>query len=226
LDKWHTKVKDPLIRQADARIIRVGSTDDVYIDLGRSDRVTSGLTFEVYDKNTGIPKLGDGLSPDNMPEGKASIEVTNIGETACRCRVIKTTPGTSLSEGDICVNLVYDRHTKRNFMVYGDFDMNGDNTYTAAQADMIKNLIVRWGGTVVPKLTVETDFLVLGREPEVPQLTKDEETDPLKVAKRQAAQDALAAYTNLLNEASTLNVTILNQNRFLYYTGYYDLVKR
>lgn len=227
LKAWRLSVTDPVIRQADARIIRVGSSNDVYIDLGAGDRLTPGLTFEIYDKTEGVPKLGDGVSPDNMPVGKASIEVTNIGQNSSRCRIIKTNPAsTPLSEGDICVNLVYDRHAKYNFMVYGDFDMNGDGIVTAGEADMVRNLCRRWGGGVVTKITVDTDFLVLGREPVVPQLSTEEKTDAILVAKQDAAREALNKYEAVVNAASSLHIPIMNQNRFLYYTGYFDLVKR
>jgi hypothetical protein len=226
LDKWRLRSTDPVLRQADARIIRIGSSNDVFIDLGSNDHVPPGLTFEVYDKSEGVPKLGEGISPDNLPQGKASIEVVDVGQNACRCHIIKATPGQTVSEGDICVNLIYDRHIKLKFFVYGDFDMKGDGVFTAAEADMVKNLVIRWGGTVQNKLTVDTDFVILGKEPEVPTLTKEQEADPILNANNVAKKEALATYEKMINQASTLNIPIMNQTRFLYYTGYFDLVKR
>jgi len=110
--------------------------------------------------------------------------------------------------------------------VYGDFDMKGDGVFTAAEADMVKNLVIRWGGTVQNKLTVDTDFVILGKEPEVPTLTKEQEADPILNANNVAKKEALATYEKMINQASTLNIPIMNQTRFLYYTGYFDLVKR
>ena len=47
------------------------------------DPLPAGTTFEVYDKNEGIPGLGtDPLSENNMPIGKASIEVIRVGQNS------------------------------------------------------------------------------------------------------------------------------------------------
>ena len=36
----------------------------------------------------------------------------------------------------------------------------------------------------------------------------------------------LKAYQDVVNQAATLHIPILNQNRFMYYIGYYDQMKR
>ena len=44
--------------------------------------------------------------------------------------------------------------------------------------------------------------------------------------RRAKAQAAKAAYDAVLKRASELSIPVLNQNRFLYYTGYYDQRRR
>ena len=56
--------------------------------------------------------------------------------------------------------------------------------------------------------------------------TKDEQSDPIMVAKAQASQAAFDAYEEVKKQALDYHLPILNQNRFLYYVGYYESAKR
>jgi hypothetical protein len=219
--------KNPIVRQADGKIVRVPSSTVCYIDLGQGDHVNAGLTFEVYDKNEGVPPLGkDPLSDSGLPVGKASIEVVRVGQNSSECRIVHMASGVTLQEGDIIANLIYDRNTTYNFVVYGNFDTDGNGIWTAQEADVIKSLITRWGGKVQDKIGVSTDFLILGKEPEIPALTKEQKDDPILNAKYEKAVQDSKDYQERINEASTLGIPIMNQNRFLYYIGYYDQIRR
>jgi hypothetical protein len=218
--------QDPIVRHPDGRIIRIPAKDVVYIDLGTAESVTPGLTFEVYDKVEGIPPAGDPSSEDNLPKGKASIEVVRPGQGSSECRILRQTPGTQIVEGDLIANLVFDRNVKYNFVVYGDFDMDRNGVATPADADIIKRLITQWGGKIVDQVNVDTDFVVLGKEPVLPVFTKEELQDPFNAKKLADAQAALEAYQQVRTNAQNLHIPILNQNRFLYLIGYYDQAKR
>ena len=37
---------------------------------------------------------------------------------------------------------------------------------------------------------------------------------------------ALKAFNDLINQASTLHIPVMNQNRFMYFIGYFDQMKR
>ena len=218
--------KDPITRHPDGKILRIPGKDVVYIDLGTADSVTPGLTFEVYDKIDGIPPVGDPTSDDNLPKGKASIEIVRVGTGSSECRVTRQTLGSQIVEGDLIANIVYDRNTKYNFVVYGDFDMDRNNVATPQEADVIKKLITQWGGKLMDGVNVDTDFVVLGKEPVLPTFTKEELQDPFNAKKLADAQAALDAYQNVKATAQNLHIPILNQNRFLYLIGYYDQARR
>jgi len=218
--------KDPVTRHADGRILRIPAKDVVYIDLGTADSVTPGLTFEVYDKIDGIPQAGDPTSDDNLPKGKASIEIVRVGTGSSECRVTRQSIGTQLVEGDLIANIVYDRNTKYNFVVYGDFDMDRNNVATPQEADVIRKLITQWGGKLMDGVNVDTDFVVLGKEPTLPTFTKEELQDPFNAKKLSDAQAALDSYQNVKTTAQNLHIPILNQNRFLYLIGYFDQARR
>ena len=215
---------EAVVQQSDGTLLRVADANTVYISIGSNKSVTKGLTFEVYDKNKGIPALGNGMSDTNMPVGKASIEVYDVGPDSSACRVIKLGTGEQLVVGDIISNLVFDPNTKYNFVVYGDFDLTGSGVPSASDTEVIKRLITQWGGKLQDHIDVSTDFVVMGVPPEVPNIT--DPNNAAEVVKVQAAKQREAKYNAQITQADGLNVPIMNQNRFLYFIGYYDQAKR
>jgi regulator of replication initiation timing len=213
-----------VVRQADGHISRIVERGFCFIDIGNGHHVTPGLTFEVFDKIEGIPEPGDPTNDENLPKGKASIEVVDAFTGGSKCRVTRLSPGAVLAEGDAIVNIVYDRNTQYNFVVYGNFDLDRNGTATAPDAEVVKQLINNWGGKVVTSINVDTDFVVLGKEPEIPE--KPEETDPLLQRQYEEALAAYEEYGRISKEARDYRIPILNQNRFLYLCGYYDASKR
>ena len=229
IDRYRLNPNDSMQR-ADGRITKVPGNGTVYINIGQLDSVTPGLTFEVYDKSRGLPKL---QNPNNQPEdnsdlpaGKASVEVIRVLPGASECRVIKTAPGQIITEGDLVENLVYDPRTKYNFYVFGNFDVSQSGTANPADADLIRRLVTQWGGKLQGGINVDTDFVVMGKEPTVPNLTDEEKTNPLAMQRYEDAVRNHDQYQATLNKALELRIPILNQNRFLYFTGYYDQAGR
>src|SRR5260370_39791496 len=106
-----------------------------------------------------------------MPVGKASIEVYNVQDDTAECRVVKLQPGEQLVVGDLITNLIYDPNIRYNFFVYGDFDLSNSEIASPTDIDIVKRLINQWGGNVVDHIDINTDFVVLGNEPQVPQVT-------------------------------------------------------
>jgi hypothetical protein len=232
INDFKTKLKnarinpaEAVVRQPDGTIIRVVDNNTCFISIGSRQSVIRGLTFEIYDKSRGIPPLGDGMSDTNMPVGKASIEVVAVQPDTSECRIVKTAPGQQVVIGDLIENLVFDPNTRYNFVVYGDFDLsNSGSTGQAQDAEIIKRLITQWGGKLQDHVDVNTDFVVLGIQPEVPNIT--DQTNPNEVLRKQAAEAKLKQYNTVLNDAEKLSIPVMNQNRFLYFIGYYDQARR
>jgi hypothetical protein len=221
-------VNQPLIQASDGTIIRVPSPDLVYISRGSADQIIPGMTFEIYDRNAGVPAVDtNNPNTDSLPVGKASVEVVSVGQHTSECRVTRHTPGSnSIQEGDIIVNLVYDPNVKYNFVVYGKFDLNHSGVPTDQQTEVIKQKITEWGGKLENQIGVDTDFLVIGIEPVVPRLTDEERRDPIALQRASAAQAEYDAYEATIKRAQDLHVPILNQNRFLYLIGAYATISR
>jgi hypothetical protein len=226
LAQFRPNTKDSIVRNVDATITQVSPDSVCYVNLGYGDHVNTGLTFEVYDKLDGVPKLNDGTSALDMPKGKASVEVISVGQNSSQCRIVRTAPGQTVSQGDLCVNVVYDRNVKPVFYVYGKFDMDNNQVATDPEADVVRNLITRWGGKVSDKLNHDVDFVILGKEPVVPSYSPEELQQPIPKAKFDEANAALKAFTDIRDQAVSLHIPTLNQTRFLYYTGYFDLAKK
>lgn len=226
LAAFRPDAQNSVVRKSDGSIARVANSSIVYIDLGAGDQITPGMTFEVYDKLTGVPALK--ADETSMPIGKASIEVVRVSPTNAEARVISTRKGAApITEGDVIANLVYDRNTRYNFVVFGDFDLARRGKPSAEDGAVVKRLVTEWGGTVQPQIDVNTDFLVIGAEPQIPEATSEQDkTDPIFLDTQLKARQALDNYNAVLSKARELYIPVLNQNRFLYYTGYFDQAKR
>ena len=227
MSQYRMDVKNPIIRAVDARITQVAPDSICYIDLGFGDHVVAGLTFEVYDRADGIPPIGEGTSSEDMPKGKASLEVLVVGQNSSQCRVTRVTPGQTVSQGDLCANLVYDRNIKPVFHVYGKFDTDQNNVATDGETEIIKNLIQRWGGKLSDKLNMDVDYVIMGKEPTLPPYSKEElDESPIAKQRYDEAVAALKAYDDVRGNAAQLHIPLMNQNRFLYYTGFFERAKR
>ena len=225
-DKMRVSVTEPILRHGDGRIIGFSGKDLVTINLGQGAQLVPGTTFEVYDKNKGIPKVNSASTTEDTPAGKASVEVVAVGQTSSECRVTRLQAGAQLVEGDIIFNVVYDPTTKYNFYVFGKFDLDRNKVATAQESEIVKKLITQWGGKLVDQINVDTDFLVIGHEPLVPDFSADELTQPENIKKRTDAEKEVESYVNVVQKARELHIPILNQNRFLHFTGAYDMVIR
>jgi len=217
---------DAVVRQPDGTIVRVPNSQTVYIDLGSGDQISPGLTFEVYDRIEGVPSIGDPATNDNLPIGKASIEVIRVGPGSSECRVVRLQPGQNIVQGDLIENLVYDKNTKYNFLVFGNFDLDQNGVPTPQDTDVVKRLVTQWGAKLTDKVNADTDFVVLGKEPVIPNFTTEEKQDPINAAKLAQAEADAEAYDAVKRQAIELHIPILNQNRFLYFVGYYELAQR
>ena len=56
--------------------------------------------------------LVDIPATENMPKGKASIEIISVGQNSSQVRILNASPSVTVAEGDLCVNVVYDKNIK------------------------------------------------------------------------------------------------------------------
>jgi len=199
-----------------------GSVLDVYpaqrevvINRGREDKVILGMLFSVYDQNTRIrpnPVSGE------YPRGKAAVEIIGIDPTTARGRIVSEIAGNAVVAGDVIVNPFYDPDKVYKFVVYGNFDTDGDGVSTARERTDVAALIKSWNGVVEDDLSGDTDFLVLGNRPVLPP--EPPGSVPIEVIREWVRlREAVDRYDELLEGARSTSIPVLNQNRLLTLIG-------
>jgi hypothetical protein len=199
-----------MLKQRDGRIIRISPDRGVcYIDLGQIDKITPGMTFTVYNTQTGIPDDG---------KGKAKLLVKNVSAGTSECTVTESSRDDPLAEGDMVANIVFSPTRTYSFVVEGDFDLYNEGHATTQGNRMIRSIVERLGGHLSDKVTVDTDFVVLGDEPAAPPkpATDAPQTD-WQIYKEKLAE--FDRYGAVKSSAASLQIPVLNTSRFLAFTG-------
>jgi hypothetical protein len=178
------------------------------IDLGSRDKIRIGMTFAVYEEASAIRPDAEG----GYPRGKASLEVIRINETSAVCRIVAERAGNPVVRGDVIANAVYDPRKVYKFLVVGNFDTNRDGTPTEAERTGIVAMINAWGGEVVDELSGDVDFLVMGSRPVLPPAPSIDAPIPV-VEQYVEAQQVIARYDELFQQAAATSLPVLNENR-------------
>lgn len=207
------------IADPDARIVSIQNDGNTaFLNIGRSQRVQRGMTFSVFNQDDLVKLEGD---PDQEP--KLILEVYDVLDNSSLARVVERQRGARLAEGDAAINLVFDPSRSFRFFVFGDFDLNNTGNPTAEEAQRIKAQVSQWGSQVAEEIDFDVDYLVLGSPPSLPrELTGSEHADPIRIQEYNAALRKFNTYAELLEQAQTYNIPVLNQNRFHQLIGYYE----
>lgn len=204
----------------DARILQIDFQNGViYLNVGMEDHVYRGLTFAVYDRNAPLPEDGN---------GKAEIEVFQVSPNVSAARILRSSVKNPIVPDDIVANLIWDAKTSNRFYVAGEFDMNGDGAPEADGAERIREMILRWGGTLDEEITVNTDFIVMGDPPRrLPRPSQVElELNPAAQQRYEEAQARAEQYDALLQKAELLSIPVFNLKQFYYLLGYETLASK
>ena len=204
-----------LAHRADGKIILIDDAAKVvHLNIGTDQHVYRGLTFTVYDRSGSVPKDG---------KGKAEIEIFDVADTYCAARITESDAKKPILLGDIAANLIWHSDKTNVFVIAGDFDLDNDGNIDENATGRIKSLIEKWGGKVVDNISVDTDFLVLGDQPQVPQQQptfEQLELDPGAMQRYEVLLQNLNHYNQLQSQAQTLWIPIFRYERFLYFIGY------
>lgn len=200
----------------DGRVIGSDAgNNQFYIDIGRRHKVVLGMTFEVYSEATAIrpdPRTGD------YPAGKATLEVIKIEDGSATCRLLREKRGNPVVKGDVIANAIYDPNKVYKFLIYGNFDANGDGMSTPQERSDIEALVREWGGVVVAELSGDVDFLVLGEKPVLPPAPSPVSPPPV-VQEYLRLRGIVSQYERLFQQAESTSIPIINENRLRTLTG-------
>lgn len=201
-----------ILTKADGRILRaIPGSDVVYINLGSDDGIKPGMPFEVFSQTGDLP---EGLS------GKASLEVVNVMPATSECRVTRRQAGAPIIEGDIVVNIAYERDRQPRFVIRGDFDLNYDGIPDPDGRDQVRTMIEQYGGKVVNDLDETVDFVVIGVPPVIPEFERGRPMTPTVRALVNQKMIELSGYKNLIEKAESMYIPVISQSPFLYLMGY------
>jgi hypothetical protein len=142
----------------DGKVLAVNRTlKTAFIDLGGKDRLRRGTPFKVYQTIRG----------DKIYKGR--VVVTSVGSEQSEVAIDSEAPGMTISESDAIVNPVFDKNRQTRFVILGELTGR-------ANKDMAKRVLEAAGARVDDKVTVDTDFVVLGvkEAPDAPELTETE----------------------------------------------------
>jgi len=195
---------------ADGGVIGINPTEkQVFLNVGRRQRVALGMTFAVYSNASAIRKDS---KTGEYAAGKASVEIISVGDDTSTARVIAESKGQPIVRGDVIANAVYDPNKVYKFVVYGNFDTNRDGLATPAERADLVALVESWGGKVQDDISGDVDFLVLGSKPVLPPKPTPEQ--PIEVMQEYIRQDKIVQrYDALYKQAINSSVPILNENR-------------
>lgn len=212
--------RESVAYRADGEVIMVNeAAGTVHINLGSEDHVYRGLTFSVYDRSAGITR-------DGKP--KAEVEILAIDRRVATARILSSDRKNPIVTGDRVANLIWDANHENEFVVAGEFDLNGDGMPDYDAIRKIEALIRKWGGKVSEQVSATTDFVILGKEPQVPpEPTLDMlAIDPTATDKYNAARQGNEQYNQIRQRAEALWVPIFSYDRFLHFTGYASQVNK
>ncbi len=116
-----------------------------YIDLGRSDRIQKGMSFDVIQYGKGGRK-----------EIKGKIEVKEVQEKMSKVSIVKETSILNpIKQGDKIINSVYDKNKIKYFVVAGKITRK-------YSMDQIRRMVSEIGAQIEDSLTPKTDTIILG----------------------------------------------------------------
>ncbi len=201
----------PLNEEAlvDGTINQVNSDNEVVISIGRNKKAILGMTFAIYDDATDIRV---DTQTGEYPPGKAVVEIVRVEDTFSRARVISSSQGNPIVRGDVIANAIYDPTKTYKFVVDGLFDIDGDGVASRFERETLEALIEQWGGILVPEISGDTDFVVLGEKPVLPpQPTVGAPVATIQEYVR--LQQEIQRYDDLMNKAELTSMPLLNANR-------------
>jgi hypothetical protein len=205
----------PLNEEAlvDGQINQVNPIDnEVMVSIGRTKKAILGMTFAVYDDATDIRMIEEGEYQGHYPAGKAIVEIVRVEETFSRARIISESEGNPIVRGDVIANAVYDPTKTYKFVVDGLFDTDGDGVASRFERETLEALIERWGGILVPTITGDVDFVVLGEKPVLPP-QPGPGAPVATIQEYVRLQLEIQRYEDLMLKAESTSMPLLNANR-------------
>ena len=208
LDNLRGREQD-IINDPDGQIKKVALDSAVcYVNLGAKDKVRQGMTFAVYSPGAA-----------NKDDYKAKIRVSQVSDNICECKIIEQKKDDPIQTDDNVANLAFHVVKTYIFVVKGEFDLHGGMRPSAVGTKEAEDAIRGAGGKIVPDVTVQTDFVVMGDAPPKPVKPADDALANVWKAYQVKVQ-RYKAFVDTKKAAAAWKIPLLNTNRFMTFMGY------
>lgn len=213
----------PEFALVDASVVGINPVEkQVTLSIGRRQKANIGMPFSVY---TDAAALRPDEATGQYPRGKAALEIINVDDNSSTARILWESKGNPIVAGDVVANPLYDPNKTYKFVVFGNFDANGDGIATAAERSDIRALIESWGGKVIDDLSGDVDFLVLGERPLLPP--RPDSAAGIEIMQEYIRRDRDAQrYDRLRQQAESTSIPVLNENRLYTLLGRQRMASR
>ena len=133
--------------EADGEIIYVDNNLEIgYINLGKTDGILKGMSFEIFTYTKGGVQNNKGkIVVKEVRKNMSKVAITNIEN--------KLNP---IKAGDKIINRVYQKGKIKYFALAGEFSQK----YSLEQ---VRRIIKQIGGEIEGQITINTDIVILGK---------------------------------------------------------------
>jgi uncharacterized protein YoxC len=225
--------------QPKGKIVEIDRTGRLpFIDIGSADGAKEQLTFSIYGVGIdGKPISHDVIGPDGKTivgpdrttekEGKGTLEIIKVVDahmSQCRITSLRDAARDPVLPGDLLFNAAWSPNLRQHVAIAGVIDLTGEGHDD--MAEFLRNLerqrVVVDAYLDLKDMSVkgkgvnrQTDFLILGQEPEGASGIQRED-DP-RVVRR---NNVIGEMTKMQKAAEANGVTVISLRKFLAITGY------
>ena len=207
------------IFKPDAKVIMVDEQKkSLYVNIGANDGVWSNLLFAIY----GYEQV---ISLDAKPKAAARISQNGIREESSLAEIMTISPDerSPIKVGDVLVNPIWDWNRANVVVFAGILDLDGDGFEEYGAVALLTAFVRDWGGSVMNKLSVNTNLVILGTKPrslsrEV--IIKDLGQPMIATRVYETARERLDHYEQVLSKAQSMQIPVLDLKNFLSIIGW------
>jgi hypothetical protein len=168
--------------KADGHLLAVSKDLSLgWIDVGARNRLARGVSFHVVSGRVGSKDVKAMATVTNVEDRRAEVRFTEVAD-----------PYNPPVPGDVIYNPLYDPSGERTAVLAGRFS----GQFNEAE---LKVLLSQMGITVQDKLTLDTDYLIVGSELYTDPETGEPLDEPLQVTDLPIYKDAESKGVNILS---------------------------
>jgi hypothetical protein len=206
--------------QPKGKVVGIDRTGQVvYVNLGTQDRVKPQLTFSVF---------GAGPNGKASAERKGAIEITKVMEShLSQGRITEMTDGNRdpIVKDDLLFNPTWSTTIQQHVAIAGLIDLTGEGTdntlefvHSLERQGVVVDAYLDMNDLSVkgPGISLKTNYLVLGEQPEFDANTAINKDD-VRTASKMTAQNKIA---QMQEEAHKMGVAAIPYRRFMAVIGY------